>query len=371
MSTTATTPIDYEALTNAPRLLLECELRPLQGDRFQPTGFADLGPARYQRPDGTEMLLIESAQSVANRLESAIWDDAKDDLIDVLKGLPYIVVTENRNGQTRKLTNSILEAHRINSPYILEGDDKSVFDQLKKDAAGLEQGPVRLRDLAKIVLKYDANAVLHGVFLAKSDLAGGRLRMTRILSGFIEAQRVSPAESGGVKNDRVNPAKGDEGQTSKEGFGNVPFHRTEFVAESIKAYFNLDLALLRGYGLPESAAKLLIALALVKIRRFLSSGLRLRTACDLEPKGGGLTATRPDGFTIPGEADLLAECKELINDCTKAGLFAQALEEGDFRDRPVTLVQWKPGKKKDTKKKPASEAEGGDNNADENESTDQ
>jgi CRISPR-associated protein Csb1 len=371
MPGTATPVLDYAALANAPRLLMECELWPLQGDRFQPTGFADLGPARYQRPDGTEMLLIESAQSVANRLESAIWDEATDDLIDVLKGLPYIVVTENTDGQTRKLTNSILEAHRINSPYILEGADKSVFDQLKKDAAGLEQGPVRLRDLARIVLQYDANAVLHGVFLAKSDLAGGRLRMTRILSGFIEAERVNPAESGGVKNDRVNPGKGDEGQTSKEGFGNVPFHRTEFVAESIKAYFNLDLALLRGYGLPESATRLLLALALLKIRRFLSSGLRLRTACDLEPKGAGLTATRPDGFTIPGEADLLTECKELINDCAKAGLFAQAQEHGDFKGRPVTLVEWKPGKKKDAKKRSAAETEDADDGSDDGEGTDQ
>lgn len=32
--------IDYDALAKAPRLLMECELKPLQGDRFQPTGFA-------------------------------------------------------------------------------------------------------------------------------------------------------------------------------------------------------------------------------------------------------------------------------------------------------------------------------------------
>ena len=34
-----------------------------------------------------------------------------------------------------------------------------------------------LAKLARTVFKYDANAVLHGVFLAKSELAGGRLRM--------------------------------------------------------------------------------------------------------------------------------------------------------------------------------------------------
>ena len=146
-------PIDYAALQTTPRLLLEARLRPLQGERFQPTGFADLGPARYSLPDDTEMLLVESAQSVANRMELACWDEANDDLIPELKGLPYILVTDG-NGQ--KFTNSVLEAHRINSPYILEGQDKTVFDRLKQDAAGLEIGPVKLRQLAALVFKYDA-----------------------------------------------------------------------------------------------------------------------------------------------------------------------------------------------------------------------
>lgn len=341
-------PIDYHALARAPRLLVECELKPLQGHRFQPTGFANLGPARYTAPDGTEMLLVESAQSVANRLEMAIWDDAADNLIPELKGLPYIVVKQG----DKNLTNSILEAHRINSPYILEGEDKSVIDQLKNDAVGLEKGPVRLRDLAKIVFKYDPNAVLHGVFLAKSELAGGRLRMSRLISGFIEAQGAAPAESGGVKNDRVDPS----GDTSK-GFGNVPFHRTEFVAKRIATYFNLDLALLRGYGLPDKANHLLIALALFKIRRFLSTGLRLRTACDLEPVNeqvnGGLRVTRPrDGFDIPNEDALLRECTALIGECTKDKLFA---------DPSITEVKWK-GKEEGNDK--ASDSEPDDSEGD-------
>ena len=68
--------IAFDALTKEPRLLLEAKLKPVQGDRFQPTGFADLGPARYTLPDGTEMLLVESAQSGANRMELACWDRA-------------------------------------------------------------------------------------------------------------------------------------------------------------------------------------------------------------------------------------------------------------------------------------------------------
>jgi CRISPR-associated protein Csb1 len=276
--------IDYTALQNSPRLLMEAQLRPLQGDRFQPTGFPDLGAGRYTLPDGTEMLLVESAQSVANRMELACWDEVNDDLISELKGLPYILVTD---GHGKKFTNSVLEAHRINSPYILEGTDKTVFERLKQDAAGLEIGPVKLRELAALVFKYDTNAVLHGVFIAKKTLAGGRLRLSRALSGFIEASKVRAADSGGVKNDRVDPS----GDTSK-GFGNVPFHRTEFVAEKIMAFFNLDLALLRGYTLGDETTRLLITLALFKVRRFLSTGLRLRTACDLKPVGD-LTVSQP------------------------------------------------------------------------------
>jgi len=38
-----------EKLKGVPRLLLEVELQPVQGDRFQPTGFPDLGAAIYEK----------------------------------------------------------------------------------------------------------------------------------------------------------------------------------------------------------------------------------------------------------------------------------------------------------------------------------
>jgi CRISPR-associated protein Csb1 len=302
---------------------MEAELKPLQGDRFQSTGFADLGPARYQLPDGTEMLLVESAQSVANRLELTCWDEAENRLIPELEGMSLIVVKRPDN---RPLTNSLLEAHRINSPYILESKDQSVFEMLKRDVAGMEEGPVDIKALAKTVFKYDANAVLHGVFVAKSDLAGGRLRLPRLLSGFIEARQVRVAESGGVKNDRVNPS-GD----TKQGFGNVPFHRTEFTAEKIVAYFNLDLAQLRGYGLGDDASDFLIALALFKIRRFLARGLRLRTACDLEADGS-FKVSRPPDFQVPEEKELISVLRAKITACQKE-LFAKPA---------ITQVRWEP-----------------------------
>lgn len=334
----------FDALKDQPRLLMEARLRPLQGQRFQPTGFADLGPARYKayraayeptaadRPadDKTaDMLLVESPQSVANRLETVCWDRAAGKLVPELDGMPYVVV--NRPGEDYHTT-SILEAHRLNSPYILEGNDTTFREKLKKDLAGMEKGAVDITRLARVVFRLDTNAVLHGLFLAKPDLAGGRLRLARLLSGFIEAEDVLDAASGGVKNDHVNPGKNAEaGIDASSGFGNVPFHRTEFTAKQLVAYFNLDLAQLRGYGLGPAAERFLVALALFKVRRFLRTGLRLRTACDLDLVGD-LEAVRP-AFRVPDEAELAGVVKDALAACRSAGLFA---------DPPVTQVVYKP-----------------------------
>jgi len=293
-----------EALKTEPRLLLEASLKPVQGTRFQPTGFPDLDAATYTLADGRQMLLVESAQSMANRLEAVCWDAPREAWVECLKGLPYVAVID---GDGHIITNSVLESHRLNSPYILEGKDKSFFNTLKKELGAMETGPVDLRLLASVLFKYDTNALIHGVFLAKSDLAGGRLRLPRALTAFMEAGSVTVAPSGGVKMDRVNPS----GDTSK-GFGHVPFHRDEYCGK-ITAYFNLDLAQIRGYGLGDAAEQLLIAVALYKIRRFLEEGLRLRTACDLEADGDEpIRVTRPKGFPLPARADIEEALRHLI-----------------------------------------------------------
>lgn len=309
--------LDLSALDDAPRLLLQARLQPLQGTRFQPTGFPEIGAAQYDGPDGTPMLLVESAQSMANRLEAVCWDRVADDWVEPLKGLSVVRV-KDKDG--KPLTNSVLEAHRINSPYILEGQDKAVFSMLKNQLADMEEGPVDLRKLARVLLALDVNALLHGAFLAKKDLAGGRLRLPRALSAFIEARGATVAASGGVKNDAVNPS----GDTSK-GFGNVPFSRDEFVSPEISAFFNLDLAQLHGYGLGDDVYRLLVALALFKIRAFLESGLRLRTACDLECTG--VDVKRPSGFTLPTRDDLKRTLPDLI---------ARAQGDGGFQQLTVT-----------------------------------
>ena len=308
-------PLDLTALDNAPRLLIEARLKPVQGTRFQPTGFPNLGHAVYDSPDGRgRTVLVESAQSMANRLETVCWDGIADDWVAPLRGLPVVKVTD---GAGKPLTNSLIEAHRLNSPYILEGKDKTVVDMLKKRLAALEVGRVDLRELAKVLLEFDTNALLHGIFLAKKELAGGRLRLPRSLSAFVEAENAKVAASGGVKNDSVNPS----GDTAK-GFGNVPFARDEWVAEEITAYFNLDLRQIRAFGLGADVERLLTLLALFKIRKFLAEGLRLRTACDLD--AAGVAVTRPDGFDLPALDEIESALPELIEAVGSQGLFGES-----------------------------------------------
>lgn len=319
-------PIDFDTLAGSQRLLIEAELQPIQGTRFQPTGFPNLGAATYPGPEGGTMLLVESAQSVANRLEAACWDEAADDWIAPLSGVPVVKVSDG----AAPLTNSVLEAHRLNSPYIENTDWFATF----KTELGYDEKAKRPIDMrGKVypaILKYDPNALLHGFFL---ESITGTIRSPRAVSGFIEAEQVQTASSGGVKNDRVDASgKSADAGGAAEGYGNVPFARDEYASPSIKAYFNLDLAQIRGFGLGAAAERFLIGFALLKIRRFLEDGLRLRTACDLgvvgEPR-----VTRPAGLVIPSLSELEAEIPGLVSAVT------------GFASPPVTKVTWSPKKK--------------------------
>lgn len=304
--------MNLDALKTAPRLLIEASLKPIAGTRFQPTGFPDLGAAQYKAASGEDMLLVESAQSMANRLETVCWDSVANDWVAPLQGLPAVLV----NGKDGKsLTNSVLEAHRLNSPYITGAKG---FDEIKKAIAFDDKKPFDRQPFLQALLRYDANSLLHGVFLEK---IAGVIRLPRALTGFIEASHVNTVTSGGVKNDRVKASKGDEGQTAKEGFGNVPFHREEFTG-NITAYFVLDLALIRGFGLGEDVTNLLTAISLFKIHRFLNEGLRLRTACDLE-LDEDLTVKKPAGFKAPTLEEIEKTLPALIKKVADSKAFAE------------------------------------------------
>ena len=327
---------DFTVLQETPRLLIEAELQPLQGTRFQPTGFPNLGAATYQAPDGTDMLLVESAQSIANRLEAVCWDEVADDWIKPLRGLPVVKVLDSKGN---RLTNSILEAHRLNSPYIANSD---WFKNTLKEAIDHDEKAVRPVDMRgkvfPVLLKYDPNSLIHGIFLEK---IAGVIRTPRALSGFIEAENIRIASSGGVKNDRVNP-KEDKGRSTSEGYLNVPFARDEYSAQKIIAYFNLDLAQIRAFGLGEEVEHLLIALSLFKIRKFLATGLRLRTACDLSLEK--ITVTYPEqDFTLPALSELEERLPKLIKAVAEQTT-VDGQEKRRFANPAITTVTWNPKK---------------------------
>ena len=310
-----------DSFLKSDRVLVEAKLRPVQGERFQPTGFADLGAADYSLPDGTRMLLVESAQSMANRLERVCIADDGVSLTEELKGLPYVRVT--LTGDSSTSTSSLAEAHRLNSPFILkagEGAFEKRFTELTQYSEGqaVDWGKV-----ARGVLALDPSSLVHGLFM--SNFADGRVRLPRAVTGFIEARNVGHVASGGVKNSPIDPA----GTLQVEGYekkvySNVPYARTEYVAEEIKAFFSVDVALLRGYRLGSAATSLLVGLALWKVRRFLDGAMRLRTACDFRLDGAdAISVTMPAGASLPSSAELLAVVQGAIEVCRKEKLFAE------------------------------------------------
>ncbi|MFA5312030.1 MAG: type I-U CRISPR-associated RAMP protein Csb1/Cas7u [Methanomassiliicoccales archaeon] len=300
---------NLEMLEKEQRILAKVSLRPVQGDRFQPTGFADLGAALYVRPDGKRMILLETSQSMANRMEKVCLDGDGPKIAKELEGIPYMRV--KLKGEADSETSSLVEAHRLNSPFIIS--NKRFQEEFRKIANYGKNKPLDWKAIGSAFFYYDPNSLVHGAFMANLD--DGRIKTPRILTSFIEAEDVNEAASGGVKNNPLDPTgKLRAKDLDKDVYGNVPYSRMEYTASNIYVYFNIDLSLIRGYQLPKESSELLTLLSLYKIKKFLNGGLRLRTACDLAVVGD-IQVTRPEGFTIPSENELLKLLQERIHSC--------------------------------------------------------
>lgn len=294
-----------------PRLSFDVDLAPLLGSTFQPTGFPDVGTATFTRFEGDHevpSLLVESVQSMANRLEATAWDTARDEPVAEVVGLPYVRVV--RSGTSEFLTSSRLEAHRLASPYVHTAnlDGKPMLEEIRDRLGLAKDTPLNRRHMARAVARLDPFCLLHGVFFSQKEWLG-QPKFERAVSGVIEARDVQRAVSGGRKSDRVRHDVKEDSRATAEGYGSVPFHRTEWTAKTIVASFVVDAELLRSYGLPEPVTELLQTLALWEVRRFLTSGLRLRTACDLELVGR--IRSRHDSV-LPELGELTSRIEELI-----------------------------------------------------------
>jgi CRISPR-associated protein Csb1 len=310
------------------RRIYDVELTPVLGSSFQPTGFPDVGAATFTRFDHGEpvpSLLVESVQSMANRLEATTWNAALDEPVTLLAPLPWVRVV--RAGSDEFLTASRLEAHRLASPFIHVAtlDGRPMFEVIRERLGLAKDTPLHRRSMAAAIAAMDPFCLLHGVFFAQKEWYG-QPRFERAVSAVIEAHDVSRVVSGGRKADIVRHQLDAEVGGTAEGYGSVPFHRTEWTAKRILASFVVDTQLLRSYGLPAPATELLETLALWEIRTLLDGGLRLRTACDLEITGE-IRARR--GATLPSKDDLDTQVHDLI-----------AASHDVFGEGGALTVQW-------------------------------
>ncbi|MFT3853144.1 MAG: type I-U CRISPR-associated RAMP protein Csb1/Cas7u [Ilumatobacteraceae bacterium] len=317
------------------RILVNVPLRPAIGSRFQPTGFPDLGPGEFTRPiaDGgrRSCLLVESPQSMANHLEGMAWDDGMNEPVRLFDGLPYVRVVRADTGEY--VTSSRTESHRLASAFIKDStiDGVGAVDVIGARLGLRNDAAIDHRSVAAALFRLDPFVLIHGVFLADKRWPG-QPKIARAVSSFIEAIDVERADSGGVKRDHVRHAIDAESGGSAEGYGSVPFARTEWTAAEIIASFSIDLQQLESYGLGEVAMELLRDIALWEVRSLLADGMRLRTACDLVPIDDKVVDQ--DGHELPSVDALVERIQTGI-----AGV-AQTLDGGAVLD-----AVWSGGKK--------------------------
>ena len=93
------------------RVIITAPLNLANGSFLQPTGFPDIGSCIYTDADGKRRCLIESEQSMANRLE-AVCMKPPGYWVNQLDELPVIEVRDT-NGSL--LATNLTEPHRLAS----------------------------------------------------------------------------------------------------------------------------------------------------------------------------------------------------------------------------------------------------------------
>jgi len=290
-----------DTLAQEPRFVVDARLEPLVGSVFQPTGFPDLGAATFERPGGATAVLVESVQSLTNHFEALGWDGPAQRPVPALAGLPYVDVRSGEDGGF--LTSSRLEPHRLASAYIRDAavDGTSGEAWIGQRLALRDGRPLDWPHIYRAIFELDPLCLVHGVFFSHKKWHGNP-KVRRSLTAVIEAHGARPVVSGGLKRDDVSFRQGGEGRGAEEGYGFVPFGRTEYTADEIVLSASIDLAQIRGYGLPDAATELLTSISLWELARLLEQPLRLRTACDLQVVD--VRVRRPADASLPASAEL-------------------------------------------------------------------
>lgn len=304
------------------RVVIDASLELANGSFFQPTGFPDIGACIFVDKDGRRRCLVESEQSLTNRLEAVCMQAPGTWRAPFDGKLPVIRVSD---GSGSLLATNLTEPHRLSSSYVLEGTlnghGKKLQDVLREQlgvSADGKRWPLDKRaKLSSVVFALDPAAMLHGFQFMQWSAVG--LRQQRLLHARMEAVLAgdSDVHYGMVKVDAIEPESSSQKMGNK---GQSIAHKARLVPESINATFEIDILGLRERWLvgerPEpptaqdddqkkqelagalaqnvAAQKFLLALALWKIRQFLADqpsfdartgqverSLRLRSDCAL------------------------------------------------------------------------------------------
>jgi len=375
-------------------VVITASLELANGRFLQPTGFPDIGSCIYRDKEGRRWCLVESEQSMSNRLEGVCMRDPGVWIAE-LSGLPIIAV---RDPEGDLLTTNLCEPHRCASSYVLEGTihGGQTMKQLFESRLGLKGGgdswPLDKRaELEKLVFAVDPGALLHGFQFVQWKFVG--LRQTRLLHGRLEAELADEPEVyyGMVKWDAIEPESARQERANK---GQSIAAKSRIVPKEIVASFEIDMLALKSLAVEETQKKFLLGLALWKIGAFLANrpafdprsrqtlpSLRLRTDCYLQCKT--VSWSRDDSRT--GEVtpkDLMKALPQLpdfqgllnvalgVEGDTGGSASGESVSEGDrFYEGPLVEVTYKP--KPGQQAKPATLPTGGTNGDTEQQDDDQ
>ncbi|MGC8874677.1 MAG: type I-G CRISPR-associated RAMP protein Csb1/Cas7g [Chloroflexia bacterium] len=390
--TTATENL-LESMYKQDRVLITAKLELTNGRFLQPTGFPDIGPCIYRDKDGRRWCLVESEQSMANRLEAVCMKDPGV-WVDDLKGLPVIAV---RDPKGHLLATNLTEAHRIASSHVLEGKLGTRFlGEIVRDKVGVSHNdgswPIdRRRNLEGLMFALDPAALLHGFQFVDKKFFGGfvGLRQVRLIHGRLEAELSEAEPEVYYQMVKVDQIQNDpEKETNK---GQSIAAKSRIVPKDIIAAFEIDVLGLKSLALRDDWKKFLLGLALWKIGAFLKNkpsfdprsrqsvpSLRLRADCYLRCAKASWSCdaahgdVKPDDLmqALPNERPdfrkLLSE--ELGKDWQNSAPGDGEADTGTSMYKgPLVEVTYEPKKPKETKRKAGVAAPGGTDQPEEDE----
>lgn len=252
------------------------------------------------RPDGScERIVIDSPQSVANRMEAKLAEVAVLPRIRVLFG-------GKEGGAPGHWLDTLALPHRV-------------FDAILRDAEDADGTPFRDTPLGKsitdpkVLMRQSPNVLLFGGWDSHGAAGGGGKKFATAMTvqiwgenavlGLDAGSRMDPlgitldaaviyeAQDGGWTLDETKAARDDKGQPrtkrpSEVGHGNIAPTLVEkgALVDTITLTGAISLSRLRRYGLSADELEVLVAMGVYGLMAVLSDGLDLRSGCELWAK---------------------------------------------------------------------------------------